>query len=135
MRRSLPILTVPVLAVATAALSAIPSYAMRIDVPGDRARSCLDSQSPLIRLSNVPDGTASLKVRIVKADDWTDIPAVAVIPYRGVDRIDKGAIRYFVRCPAGPFGKGATIEVRVQARDANDRVIATSRDNAYYPAP
>lgn len=109
---------------------------MRVDVPGDRTRSCFDGKSPVIILSRVPAGTTSLKIRIVDANDWTDTPTTAVLPYRGVDRIEKGALRHFVRCGHDfrPLNKGKTVEVRVQARDANGRVLATSRDNAYYPA-
>lgn len=107
---------------------------MRVDVPGDRTRSCDDSKSPVIRLSSVPDGTASLKIRIRSVSDWTDIPTSKVLTYRGVDRIEKGALRHFVRCRSDrdASGKGAVVEIRVQARDANGRVIASARDNAYY---
>lgn len=109
---------------------------MRVEVPGDQTRSCYDSKSPVILLKRVPPGTASLKIRIQNVSEWLDVPSTATIPYTG-DRIEKGAVRHFVRCPIGhrPFGKGgATVEIRVQARDANGKVIATARDDAWYPA-
>jgi len=122
-------------AVSLALLASVPAFAMRVEVPGDRTRSCYDSKSPVILLKKVPAGTASLKIRIQNVSEWTDVPSTAIIPYRG-DRIEKGAVRHFVRCPIGdrPFGKGATVEIRVQARDADGKVIATARDDAYYPA-
>lgn len=117
-------------------LAAAPALAMRVNVPGDWTRSCYDSKSPVILLSRVPAGTATLKIRIRNLGEWTDVPSTTTIPYKG-DRIEKGAVRHFVRCPIGmrPFGKGgAAVEIRVQARDANGKVIATARDDAYYPA-
>lgn len=117
-------------------LASAPALAMRVEVPGDRTRSCFDSKSPVILLKKVPPETTSLKIRMQNVSEWADVPSTTIIPYDG-DRIEKGAVRHFVRCPIGsrPFGQGgATVEIRVQARDANGKVIATARDDAYYPA-
>lgn len=114
-------------------LASLPAQAMRIDVPAHSARTCLDSRSPVILLRDVPKGTVSLRVRIGSPGNWTDVPTSKVIPYAG-DRIEKGAVRHFVSCHGGLRGRrsGRSVEIRVDARDASGRRLASARDRAFY---
>ena len=114
-------------------LAALPAQAMRIDVPADSARTCLDSRSPVILLRDVPKGTATLRIRIGSPGNWTDVPTSKVILYTG-NRIDKGAVRHFLSCHGGLRGNwsGRSVEIRVDARDASGRRLASARDRVFY---
>ena len=106
---------------------------MRVDVPADSARTCLDSRSPVILLRDVPEGTVSLRIRIGSPGDWSDVPTSKTIPYTG-NRIAKGAVRHFVSCHGGFRGRwsGRSVEIRVDARDASGRRLASARDRTFY---
>jgi hypothetical protein len=112
----------------------VPALAMRVDVPFQPGRTCLDSRSPVLLLRDVPKGTATLRIRIGTPGDWTGIPSSKVIPYTG-DRIEKGAVRHFMSCRHGwkNWASGRSVEIRVDARDAQGRRLATARDRAWYP--
>jgi len=106
--------------------------AMRIEIPFDPALTCFDSKSPAIVLKDVPAGTAELKVRIRNVGDSAGTSS-KTLAYAGEGRIAKGALRHFPACShVGRWGgDGGAIEVRVQARDASGKVLASGRDDAF----
>jgi hypothetical protein len=105
---------------------------MRVEIPFDPALTCFDSKSPGIVLKDVPAGTVELKVRIKNAGDIGGVSS-KTLAYAGEGRIAKGAMRHFPTCD--DFGRwggdGGAIEVRVQARDASGKVLASGRDDAF----
>lgn len=105
---------------------------MRVEIPFDPALTCFDSKSPAIVLKDVPAGTVELKVRIRNVGDIAGASS-KTLAYAGEGRIGKGAIRHFPACrDFSHSGRdGGAIEVRVQARDASGRVLASARDDAF----
>ena len=103
--------------------------AMRVEIPFDPALTCFDSRSPAIVLKDIPASTVELKVRIRNIGDIAGTSS-KTLAYAGEGRIAKGALRHFPAC--GNSGRwGGAIEVRVQARDASGKVLATGRDDAF----
>jgi hypothetical protein len=113
-------------------LTPVSALAMRVEIPFDPALTCFDARSPKIVLRDVPIGTVELKVRIKNLSDFPGTSS-KTLAYAGEDRIAKGAIRHFAACRAfGRWGRdGGAIEVRVQARDASGKVLASARDDAF----
>jgi len=113
-------------------LTPASALAMRVEIPFDPALTCFDSKSPAIVLKDVPAGTVELKVRIKNVGDSFGTSS-KTLPYAGEGRVAKGAIRHFAACR--DFGRwggdGGSIEVRIQARDASGKVLASARDDAF----
>lgn len=114
------------------ALTPVAASAMRVEIPFDPALTCYDAKSPAIVLKDVPAGTVELKVRIKNVGDSFGTSS-KTLAYGGEGRIAKGAIRHFPGCSSfGRWGAdGGAIEVRVQARDASGKVLASGRDDAF----
>lgn len=100
--------------------------AMRVEIPFDPALTCFDSKSPAIVLKDIPASTVELKVRMRNIGDIAGTSS-KTLAYAGEGRIAKGALRHFPACR----GDSGAIEVRVQARDASGKVLATGRDDAF----
>jgi hypothetical protein len=115
-------------------LTPVSALAMRVEIPFDPALTCFDSKSPVIVLKDVPAGTVELKVRIKNVGEIAGSSS-KTLAYAGEGRIAKGAIRHFPAChELGRWGgEGGAIEVRVFARDASGKVLASARDDAFLP--
>lgn len=121
--------------IVAASLASTAAMAMRAEIVRGPSKTCFDTRTPPVRLVDVPAGTKTLKVRFVNLDDWTDPPVTGTIEYRGQHLIPYGALRYFGRCwrPFDDLYGGANYEVRVTARDAKGRILASARDRGSFP--
>ena len=121
--------------VMAASLASTAAMAMRAEIVRGPSKTCFDTRTPPVRLVDVPAGTATLKVRFVNLDDWTDSPVTGTIEYRGQDLIPYGTLRYLGRCgrPFDDLYGGANYEVRVASQDATGRVLASARDRGSFP--
>lgn len=111
-------------------LTPVTASAMRVEIPFDPALTCFDAKSPAIVLKDVPAGTVELKVRVRNVGDIFSTSS-KTLAYAGEGRIAKGAIRHFANCHDFGRSDGGAIEVRVQARDASGKVLASGRDDAF----
>jgi phosphatidylethanolamine-binding protein (PEBP) family uncharacterized protein len=87
--------------------------------------------SPAFRLSDVPDGTASLSFMMVDLDVPSFHHGGSTVPYSGKSRVKRGAITYIGPCP--PPGEKHRYRWAIEALDAQRKVLATTTATQMFP--
>jgi len=82
----------------------------------------LNSPNPEIKLTNVPPGTAFLKVTMKDHDSPGFNHGGGTIAYDGSGRVPQGALRGY-RGPEPPAGRVHRYEIKVQALNADQSLI------------
>lgn len=118
----------PLLAV-VAALAAQPAFAFSIAVDWAGTAACFDPQSPVIRLADVPKGTASIAFRMIDLNAPAYPHGGGTVAYKGQAALAKGAFAYKGPCPPEPHRYQWT----AQARDAGGRVLARAQTTLRFP--
>jgi phosphatidylethanolamine-binding protein (PEBP) family uncharacterized protein len=91
---------------------------------------CFDPQSPVFSLSGVPVGTKLLRF-VMKDLDAPSFPhGGGTVPYRGENRIERGAFSYKGPCPPGEQHR---YQWTVAAEDGAGKTLATATAMKKFP--
>ncbi len=101
-----------------------------VDSTWDGTAPCFDPKSPPFMLSGVPPGTKTLRF-VMKDLNAPNFPhGGGTVPYRGQNRIERGAFTYQGPCP--PQGQH-TYQWTVEAQDASGKALANSAATKKFP--
>lgn len=106
-----------------------PALAFSIAVSWAGTKACFDPQSPMIGLSNVPKGTATISFHMQDEDAPDFQHGGGTIRYAGQAALPKGAFKYKGPCPPSPHRYRWT----AQAQNANGKVLARAETTLIFP--
>jgi hypothetical protein len=101
------------------------AFSMSVDWTG--TAQCFDTQSPVIRLADVPKGTAKLRFRMTDLDAPNFPHGGGTVAYSGETSLPKGAFSYKGPCPPAPHRYHWTAEALDPAGKVVSRAQATLR--------
>ncbi len=119
-------------AVVTAFLAALlpgRTLAFSIAVDWTGTAACFDPQSPVIRLADVPKGTATISFRMTDLDAPNYPHGGGSVPYSGQPSLAKGAFAYKGPCPPAPHRYHWT----AQALDPAGRALGRAETTLKFP--
>ena len=90
---------------------------------------CFDPKSPPIALSGVPQGTKTLRLKMVDLNAPTFKHGGGEVAYSGQKSLAYGAFRYKGPCPPEPH----IYRIIVKALDASGKVLATAQAQKRFP--
>lgn len=88
-------------------------------------KKCFDAKSPPIKLSDVPQGTTQLDVKMVDTNAMSFNHGGGKVAYKGQAALPYGAVKYKGPCP--PSGTHY-YSITVKALDASGKTLATAKD-------
>ncbi|MEP3436472.1 MAG: YbhB/YbcL family Raf kinase inhibitor-like protein [Hoeflea sp.] len=97
--------------------------AMSMSFEWGPTKKCFDSKSPPISLSDVPDGTAKLRFKMVDLNAIGYPHGGGTVSYSGKNKLPYGAFRYKGPCPPSQH----TYQFTVDALDKNGKKLATAK--------
>lgn len=86
-------------------------------------KQCFDSKSPPIKLSNVPQGTAKLLIKMIDQNASSFDHGGGSVAFKGQAQLPYGAFKYKGPCP--PSGTHF-YKITVNAVDASGKTLSTS---------
>jgi phosphatidylethanolamine-binding protein (PEBP) family uncharacterized protein len=115
----------------------------RIKIPKDAAKMDVDfswegisacsHESPEIRVSNIPEGTEELRVRLKDIDMPAWNQGGGKVKHDGSGLIPAGALKLGYNGPCPPPGKRHTYEFSVMAMDADGAIIGFGKARQSFP--
>ncbi|MBA8878272.1 phospholipid-binding protein [Phyllobacterium myrsinacearum] len=99
--------------------------AMGISFEWGQTKKCFDSNTPPIKLSDVPKGTTQLEVKMVDTNAIDFNHGGGKVAYTGQASLPYGAVKYKGPCP--PEGTHY-YSITVKALDATGKTLATAKD-------
>lgn len=99
--------------------------AMRASFEWGPTKKCFDSNTPPIKLTDVPKGTTQLEVKMVDTNAMDFNHGGGKVAYTGQSSLPYGAVKYKGPCP--PSGTHF-YSITVKALDANGKTLATAKD-------
>ena len=112
------------------ALTSAAQAEMKVSLDWGPTTKCFDSKSPPMTLSGVPDGTATLDIRMKDQNVPTFLHGGGKVAYEGQKSLPYGAFRYKGPCP--PSGKHK-YRFTVRALDGKGKVIGTAHAEKMFP--
>ena len=116
------------------ALSAQPARAQpmgfTVEFSWEGTASCFDAKSPPFTLLNVPPGTTMLAFQMQDLDAPAFPHGGGMVPYRGENKIPRGAFTYKGPCP--PSGQHS-YQWTVKAVDGSGKTIAVAQTMKRFP--
>ena len=85
-------------------------------------KKCFDAKSPPIKLTNVPQGTEKLLIKMIDQNASSFDHGGGTVAYKGQSQLPYGAFKYKGPCP--PSGTHF-YKITVKAVDAAGKVLAT----------
>ena len=111
------------------ALLPAPAFAFSISVSWEGTTACFDPQSPVIRLSDVPKGTATIAFHMADLNVPTYPHGGGTVAYTGQGTLAKGAFSYKGPCPPAPHRYQWT----ARARDASGKMLGRAETTLTFP--
>ncbi|MEP7454130.1 phospholipid-binding protein [Phyllobacterium sp. SB3] len=99
--------------------------AMGISFEWGPTKKCFDSNTPPIKLTDVPAGTAQLDVKMIDTNAIGFSHGGGKVAYTGQSALPYGAVKYKGPCP--PSGTHY-YSITVKALDASGKTLATAKD-------
>ncbi|MBL0375519.1 phospholipid-binding protein [Rhizobium sp. KVB221] len=103
---------------------------MKVSFDWGPTKKCLDSKSPPMKLSGVPEGTVKLDIRMRDQNVPGFMHGGGKVAYEGQKSLPYGAFRYKGPCP--PSGKHK-YRFTVKALDGKGKVIGTAQADKMFP--
>ncbi len=103
------------------------AFSIAVDWTG--TAPCFDPASPIIRLADVPKGTAEIKFHMTDLDAPNYPHGGGTIAYNGETSLAKGAFSYKGPCPPSPHRYRWTAE----ALDAAGRAVGQAETTLQFP--
>lgn len=116
--------------VLTLALASAAHADMKVSFDWGPTKKCLDSKSPPMTLSGVPDGTVKLDIRMRDQNVPGFTHGGGKVAWNGQKSLPYGAFRYKGPCP--PSGKHK-YRFTVKALDGKGKVIGTAQADRMFP--